>query len=121
MGNLIHGEREKAEEEKEKKQSVVEDDAKNMFDEKQFNSMEHSISYPPLSEFSAEELSLRRQSSEFFIIDGVAIHYCLERNYDQNDVMDEDTPWIVLLHGFGGGVFSWKQSMSLILNNLGDS
>eukprot|EP01084_Bolivina_argentea_P200045 342142_1 len=71
----------------------------------------------PDSEFSPNELPLRTDTSEFFIIDGVAIHYCLETN---NVSENDRRPWIVLLHGFGGGIFSWKRSIPLLLSKLDD-
>jgi len=111
LDNLIHAENKNTN----KKEEVMNENDKSPFDER-FNSMEHSISYPPLTEFSQDELSLRASSSEFFLIDGVAIHYCLERNYDES--IGDDKPWLVLLHGFGGGVFSWKQSMALMLTKF---
>eukprot|EP00484_Ammonia_sp_Unknown_P022764 CAMPEP_0197030374 /NCGR_PEP_ID=MMETSP1384-20130603/9623_1 /TAXON_ID=29189 /ORGANISM="Ammonia sp." /LENGTH=610 /DNA_ID=CAMNT_0042459705 /DNA_START=614 /DNA_END=2446 /DNA_ORIENTATION=+ len=98
---------------------------KRKFMEKLSNhSIEHSMSAlsatVPDSEFSAHELPLKTENSEFFIVDGVTIHYCLEKNFNETVINNEDIPWIVLLHGFGGGVFSWKRTMPMLLNELGD-
>ncbi len=48
-------------------------------------------------------------------VNNVAIHFCVERNFH---VENEDSPWVVLLHGFGGGVFSWKRCLPTMLDDL---
>lgn len=95
---------------------------------------EQSISVVmPVSEFDILELPLKTEHSAFFIIDGIVVHYCLEWNSmnmnrerspnpnqeQKNEDIEntDDLPFVILLHGFGGGVFSWKRCWKLLLPN----
>lgn len=82
-------------------------------------SAEHSLSATvPDTEFTLHERPLRLTNSEFLRIDGVAVHFCVERNYHEKAIANGDLPWLVLLHGFGGGLFQWRQTIPMMLEEL---
>ena len=58
------------------------------------------------------------ETSEFIHVDNVAIHYCVERNFHETTSSKQSLPWLILLHGFGGGLFSWKRCIPLLLQQL---
>jgi len=63
-------------------------------------------------DFRDYELPLRLKDSEFVMIGDVSVHCCIERGEDI------DGPWVVLLHGFGGGIFSWRRSFDYLLPHV---
>lgn len=70
------------------------------------------VSHVPDSEFSKHELPLRTKTSQFLKIGDVSVHFRVNRGrlpWDKG-------PVFLLLHGFGGGIFSWEPSWELLRN-----
>merc|ERR1719471_191024 len=63
-------------------------------------------------DFRDYELPLRLKESEFVMIGDVSVHCCIEKGEEA------DGPWGVLLHGFGGGIFSWRRSFDYLLPHV---
>ncbi|ETO16912.1 hydrolase, alpha/beta fold family protein [Reticulomyxa filosa] len=59
----------------------------------------------PDSEFDLDELPLKANNSAFHIVNGLTIHYRFEKGFDTSP----DALFLVFVHGFGGGLFSWKR------------
>jgi len=58
------------------------------------------------------EETLRLKHSDYHLLDGVNIHYsCI-------DGENPAGPALVLLHGFGGGIFSWRRCVDYLLPHV---
>ena len=79
----------------------------------------------PDSEFNGIEITLKANNSAFHSINGINIHYRFELNNElnienkTNEIQNsiENKPFIVLIHGFGGGLFSFKQCWTHLLSH----
>eukprot|EP01083_Nonionella_stella_P018882 52517_1 len=64
----------------------------------------------PVAEFSKAEQALVEPDSQFVALEGVNVHYRVIRRegFAEEKSVGEPT-CVVFLHGFGGGVFSWRR------------
>lgn len=65
-----------------------------------------SIGSVPATEYDDAERVLAEPDSQYIEIGGVNVHFRVVHNDDGEDDDAKDVP-VILLHGFGGGVFSW--------------